>query len=275
VAVPYTHKNIISAVSSQVTALPPREQFRPGDIFVPANTLADQFTRILTYALMVSGSTIALNAVTPPSGKLESSCALVKPTIIIVSADELSSVHRFGMAAQVELFHTFVHWFQMRKLVPGGRVPAQGFFARFNDYDRPNLGPNLRLIYAIENPSEATKPLSLAMLNNLRAIMFSKIIYAFTYPAAAAGAITQQNIHDYRPSEEGAGKLDTHFGSPLSCLEIKTVDAGKFKVDSEEGSMGEIVISGPAVIGGEQNTGIIGRWRTDGCLALGEKSKAT
>ncbi|KAK6544067.1 hypothetical protein TWF694_000778 [Orbilia ellipsospora] len=270
--IPYTHNNIVSAVSSQATTIPPKDQFKPADVFTPASPLADQFTRIITYTAMLSGCTIIVNAVSPPAGPLQSCCANAIPSVIVVPANTLSEVHRTSKAAQVEIFHEWMHVYQLRKLIRYGQVPKQSSIARFNDYDRPNLGQNLRLIYVAENPSEGTKPITCNMLNDLRAIMFSKIVYAFTYPPAAAGAITQTTVYDYRPGADTKTFKDTHVGPPLSCLEVMLRDAGDYTAESEDGPMGEVIVAGPAVTGnGEYATGIIGRWRPDGCLALGSK----
>lgn len=270
--VPYSHINIVSAVSAQATSLAPKDQFKASDVFTPAASLADQFTRIVTYTAMLSGCTVIVNAVTPPSGSLQSSCENAIPSVIVVPADTLANIHRLSKAAQCELFHEWMHIYQVRKLVRYGQAPKSTGFARFNDYDRPNLGKNLRLIYVAENPAEGTKPLTCNMLNDLRAIMFCKIVYAFTYPPAAAGAITQTASYDYRPGKDTATFKDTHMGPPMSSLEIKLRDAAEYTVDNEDEPVGEIVIAGPSVTTeGEYATGIIGRWRGDGCLALGSK----
>ncbi|KAK6334031.1 hypothetical protein TWF696_002539 [Orbilia brochopaga] len=270
--VPYSHINIVSAVSAQATFLPPKDQLKQSDVFTPASTLADQYTRIVTYTAMLAGSTVIVNAVTPPSGSLQSSCENAIPSVIVVPADTLANIYRMSKAAQCELFHEWMHIYQLRKLVRYGQAPKSSGFARFNDYDRPNLGQNLRLIFVAENPAEGTKPLTCNMLNDLRAIMFSKIVYAFTYPPAAAGAITQTTSYDYRPGKDTATFKDTHMGPPMSSLEIKLRDAAEYTVENEDEPIGEIVVAGPSVTTeGEYATGIIGRWRNDGCLALGSK----
>ncbi|KAF3162686.1 hypothetical protein TWF751_010662 [Orbilia oligospora] len=273
VTVPYSHVNIVAAVSAQATAPAPKDQFKPTDIFTPASTLADQFTRILTYTAMLSGCTITINAVTPPSGSLQSSCGNALPSIIVVPADSLSEIGRLSKAAQVEIFHEWMHIYQLRKLTRYGQVPQHSAFARFNDYDRPNLGKNLRLIYVAENPAEGTKPITCNRLNDIRAIFFSKVVYALTYPPAAAGAITQTTSFDYRPGEDTATFNESHLGAPLSCVEVKLRDAGEYTAEHEDGPMGEIVIAGPSVTSsGEYATGIIARWRSDGCLSMGSKA---
>lgn len=271
-AVAYTHTNIVSAVSVQATALPKKDELKTTDVFLPACTLADQFTRIMTYTAMLAGATVAVNAVTPPDGKFESSIATAIPSVIVVPANTLADVHRYGMAAQVEIFHEWVHAYQLRKLIRYGQVPGQNRIARLNDYDRPNLGKNIRLVYVAENPSEGTRPLTCNMLNDLRSMLFTKIVYAFTYPPAAAGAITQTASYDYRPGKDTKDFKETHVGAPLGSLEVKTKDAGEWTAEHADGPMGEIVLAGPAVVGsGAYATGIIGRWRPDGCLALGSK----
>ncbi|EWC46301.1 hypothetical protein DRE_04472 [Drechslerella stenobrocha 248] len=272
--IPYTHTNIVSAVSAQATAVPPKDQFKASDIFSPASTLADQFTRILTYTAMLAGCTVIVNAVVPPSGSLQSSCANAVPSVIVIPADALFALWRTCMPARVEIFHEWMHAYQLRRLVRYGQVPQQSMVARFNDYDRPNLGKNLRLIYVAENPAEGTKPITCNMLNDLRAILFSKIVYAFTYPPAAAGAITQIASYDYRPGMDTNVFKDAHVGSPLSSVEVKVRDVAEYKTEEGKEPVGEILVAGPAVtVQGEYATGVIGRWRSDGCLALGSRGE--
>ena len=80
-------------------------------------------------------------------------------------------------------------------------------------------------------------------LFKVKACSGARIIYAFT-DSQVAGAISQTNMLDYQ-------KTSADFGAPLSSVEIKLRDAEDGK-NSDDKPLGELVVSGPAVIGGEK-----------------------
>jgi acyl-CoA synthetase (AMP-forming)/AMP-acid ligase II len=101
------------------------------------------------------------------------------------------------------------------------------------------------------------------MLSDLRIFTRARICYALT-AAKVCGAVAQTNVFDYR-REDGLGHA--HFGLPLSSVEVKLVNKDDQAVG---GTMpeGEIVVSGPAVVGQQVNLGIKARFREDGTLQL-------
>ena len=68
-------------------------------------------------------------------------------------------------------------------------------------------------------------------------------MYAFP-DSQVAGAVCQTNMLDYQDSV-------ADFGPPLSSVEIRLRDAPEGK-NSDEKALGELVVGGPAVVGGEK-----------------------
>lgn len=85
--------------------------------------------------------------------------------------------------------------------------------------------------------------LELEELFKLKVCSGARVIYAFT-DSQVAGAICQTNMLDYQNKGD-------NFGAPLSSVEIKLRDAEDGK-NSDDKPLGELVVSGPAVIGGEK-----------------------
>lgn len=118
-----------------------------------------------------------------------------------------------------------------------------------------------------------TPPLSSTMLSDLRIFTRARICYGLC-TAKVAGAVAQTHVFDYR-RVDGTGY--SHFGVPLSSVEVWLVDKGD---DGKVGATrpeGEIVVAGPAVAGTNGETGTVGaevrlevrgRFGEDGCLSL-------
>ena len=105
-----------------------------------------------------------------------------------------------------------------------------------------------RLIYTYEEPNASTVSLTPSELFDLRLFTGARFIYAFTDPKVA-GAVAQTHILDYAKRDRGEG-THSHFGPPLSCVEIKMRDTADNKSEGSQ-SVGQLIISGPAVVGGE------------------------
>ena len=138
---------------------------------------------------------------------------------------------------------------------------------RANDLVRgAAAGP--RLLYASERAGADSVPLSATELTDLRVWTGARVVYALT-AARIAGAVAQTNMLDYR-MDEGQGQQRSHFGPPLSCVEVKTVEAAGKKIpdEGEEEHVGEVTVVGPAVVGGEAKTGVMGAFATDHTLVL-------
>jgi len=102
--------------------------------------------------------------------------------------------------------------------------------------------------------------LSSTMLSDLRLYTRARICYALT-AASIAGAIAQSNVFDYR-IEAGS-----HFGAPLSSVEIKLMNSNESELEGAR-PRGRLVVTGPAVSGGEVNLGVSGSIVEDGTLRL-------
>ena len=124
------------------------------------------------------------------------------------------------------------HWWKSRFLEAGimPKAPAAG---------------QTRLIYTYDFSTASTVQLNPTDLHNLRIFTGARIVYAFT-DSKVAGAVSQTSIFDYAKRNGDHG----HFGPPLSCIEMKLKDAGDRKSEGAK-SLGQLVISGPAVVGGE------------------------
>ena len=102
-----------------------------------------------------------------------------------------------------------------------------------------------RLVYTFESSASRDDPMNSSDLGDLRLLTGARTVYAFT-DARVAGAVSQTSIYDYR-SNDGEQAV---FGGPLSSIEFKLVDEDGHK-NSDEKALGKLVITGPAVVGGE------------------------
>lgn len=100
-----------------------------------------------------------------------------------------------------------------------------------------------RLIYTYDKAGASTVKLDPSELFKLKVYSGARTIYAFT-DSQVAGAISQTNMLDYQ-------NQIADFGPPLSSVEIKLRDAEDGK-NSDDKPLGELVVSGPAVKGGEK-----------------------
>jgi hypothetical protein len=118
-------------------------------------------------------------------------------------------------------------------------------------------------LFTSERAGLNTPPLSSKDLSDLRIYTQARVVYALT-AAKVAGAVAQTNMYDYRlgmPSNK-----HSHFGVPLSSLEVKVRDTPTLKT-TEEQSIGELVVVGSSVAGGEASLGFNATFREDHTLA--------
>ena len=100
-----------------------------------------------------------------------------------------------------------------------------------------------RLIYTYDKAGSSTLKLDPQELFKLKVYSGARTVYAFT-DSQVAGAICQTNMLDYQHTI-------ADFGPPLSSVEIKLKDAAGGK-NSDDKALGELVVIGPAVVGGEK-----------------------
>lgn len=106
-----------------------------------------------------------------------------------------------------------------------------------------------RLIILYEPSIKSSAPLTSAQMFDLKVLTGARVAYAFT-DQTVAGAISQTNVYDYGHSVE-LGHRPSHFGPPVSCIELKLIDSPDRKVTDESSSAGWLVVEGPAVVDGK------------------------
>jgi len=146
-------------------------------------------------------------------------------------------------------------------------MPADTLLTKLNAPTKAAIGASpgkLRLMFIAERACVGLPPLSSDDLSDLRIFTGARVVYALT-DAEVAGAVAQTSIYDYRRDAASKNK-HSHFGVPLSSVEVKLVDTPEHKT-TDESARGEICVSGPAVAGGEVRLGVAGMFRDDYTLA--------
>lgn len=145
-------------------------------------------------------------------------------------------------------------------MLTAGRLPTDTVFTQLNAPTRANIGNTpgkLRLVFVSERAGLNTPPLSSEDLSDLRVYTKARVVYALT-AAKVAGAVAQTNIYDYRRGDAPSNK-HSHFGVPLSCVEIKLKDTAQLKTTDDQ-SIGELIVTGSSVAGGEVSLGVNGTY---------------
>ncbi|KAL2152054.1 hypothetical protein VTH82DRAFT_5238 [Thermothelomyces myriococcoides] len=248
----FTSANIVSAIAAQIFAVPTAQRMGPSDLFLPADSLANTHTLVLTLTALFSNASVAFNSVAAQADDLAvATRGTVSPTILVATPAALLRTHQEAIGRiNSSLITRLRHRLRVRKLTQNGILPAG------------SNGSKLRLILTAERVGAGTPLLSTAVLTDLRAITGARIVYALT-AAKVAGAATQTLFFDYRVLE---GE-QTHFGPPLTSTEILFRDMGEWKTTDEGGSQGEIIVRGPPVAGGEAALGVAGKLRDDNTVA--------
>ncbi|KAI1332149.1 hypothetical protein F5Y16DRAFT_358636 [Xylariaceae sp. FL0255] len=266
--VQFTQGNLVSAVSAQLTSVPTKERFGPSDLFLTAASLSSSFALTLTLAAIYGNSSIAFNSVAGASPDLALATRGVAPTILVATPETLIKTHTETKNKVTSALASISHWIQTRTLVQNGAMPVASFLASYNDSIRPSIGNKpgkLRLLY-VSHPitSETSTPkLSELQLSDLRVFTGARVIYGLSAPQCA-GSVAQTQYHDYRISGDGTG---SHFGPPLSSTEVVLRDTGAHKI-TDDNYTGEIVVRGPAVVGGEAALGVVATIRDDNTIAF-------
>jgi acyl-CoA synthetase (AMP-forming)/AMP-acid ligase II len=261
----FSQGNLVSGVAAQLTAVPTRYRLSPSDLFLPAASLSASFTLVLTLAALYSNASVAFNSVAGAAPDLDLATRGVAPTVVVATPQTLLKTHAEVSGKITSAITRLSHWVQTRSLVQDGVMPIASFLSSYNDSLRPKIGitpGKLRLLYVADLAGSDTPRLSESVLSDLRIFTGARIIYALAAPKVA-GAASQTQFHDYRLHGDGTG---SHFGPPLSSTEVLFKDSGKYKV-TDTSYTGEIVVRGPAVVGGETALGVFGTMREDNCVA--------
>jgi hypothetical protein len=187
------------------------------------------------------------------------------PTLIVVSAETAAKLHSTTAASAVGGLKQLAHYLESR-ILASGRLPTENLLSRVNAPARAAIGTTpgkLRLVFTSERAGLNTPPLTSKDLSDLRIYTQARVVYALT-AAKVAGAVAQTNMYDYRLGDE-SGK-HSHFGVPLSSLEIKVKDTAGLKTTDEQ-SIGELVVAGSSVAGGQAVLGVNAMFREDHTLA--------
>ena len=226
----------MAAIGAQVSVLQRSHRIGPSDLLTSLAPLTDTYPLTVTLAALFSNASLALTPVCGPKVPYSSAFQGASPTIVIAGSRTLSEYYMEKIRVLLTQKVGFRHWWKSRSLEAGVMPKAS-----------PTAN-SPRLIYTYDNASPSTTPLSPSELLNLRIFTGARIIYAFT-DSHVAGAVSQTHMLDYRNLESTQGQ-HSHFGPPLSCLEIKFKDSEGHK-NGDNIAVGQLVISGPAVVGEE------------------------
>lgn len=261
--VSFTQGNMVAAVSAALSAIPLRQRFSSGDLVLPADTFTHSYVLCQTLAALYAHASLAVNSVAVPGVDLALARRGIAPTVIIASAETMADLHAHETAGISSGLQKLGKYTQDQTMT-AGRMPTDGLLFRLLAPSSSNNEPGkLRLILTSERLGAGSPALSSTMLSDLRIFTRSRIIYALT-TAKVAGAVAQTNVFDYR-RDDGAGY--GHFGIPLSSVQVKLVSGNDEEVGGLEPT-GEMVVSGPAVSGGEVKLGVRARIRQDCTVAF-------
>lgn len=181
----------------------------------------------------------------------------VAPTIVVISAETAAKLHDTTTKSITGSLKKLAHSMETQ-ILTSGRLPTDSFFSRLNAPTRASLGTTpgkLRLLFVSERAGQNTPPLSSEDLSDLRVYTKARVIYALT-AAKVAGAVAQTNVYDYRRGLTPSNR-HSHFGVPLSSVEVKLKDSASHKT-TDEHTAGEIIVTGTSVAGGETTLGVNG-----------------
>lgn len=174
-------------------------------------------------------------------------------------------MHSTTAASAVGGLKQLAHYLESRVLA-SGRLPTASFLSGLSAPTRAAIGTTpgkLRLVFTSERAGLNTPPLSAQDLSDLRIYTQARIVYALT-AAPVAGAVAQTNMYDYRVGAPSS--KHSHFGVPLSSVEVKVRDTAALKT-TEEQAVGELVVTGSSVAGGEAALGLNARFGEDHTVA--------
>jgi hypothetical protein len=245
-----------------ITALPSAQRFNSSDTFLPADAFTHSYSLCLTLAALFSHSTVVINSVAGPGVDLTLASRSVAPTIAVISAESAAKLHSTTNETVLSGPKKFAHYLESRMLT-AGRLPTDNLLTKLNAPARATVGSTpgkLRLLFVSERAGLNSPPLSSEELSDLRIYTKARVLYALT-AAKVAGAVAQTNVYDYRRGLAPSNK-NSHFGVPLSSLEIKLKDTPQHRTTDEQ-IAGEVVVTGSSVAGGETSLGVNGKFRPD------------
>ncbi|KAL6704512.1 hypothetical protein ACN47E_008141 [Coniothyrium glycines] len=264
--VEFTQQNLTAAVGALITSLPAAHRLNASDTFLPADAFTHSYSLCLTLAALFSHATVVINSVAGPGVDLTLASRSIAPTVTVISAETAAKLHSTTNTSITSGPKKFAHYLETRMLT-AGRLPTDTFLTKLNAPTRASVGTTpgkLRLVFVSERAGLNTPPLTSEDLSDLRIYTKARVVYALT-AAKVAGAVAQTNIYDYRRGVTPSNK-HSHFGAPISCVEIKLKDTPQHKTTDEQ-SIGELIVVGNSVAGGEVSLGLSALVRDDHTLA--------
>ena len=197
----------------------------------------------MTLAALYTNASVALNSVAGPGSDLDLSARMVAPTIIVASAETIAEYHQKIKPQMTGRWSSYLYWLQSRALA-AGRMPNGAFLNRPVVSSGPSTATTpgkLRLLFVSKRADTDSPPLSSTDLSDIRIFTGARVVYALT-AARVAGAVASTNLYDYRRDEEksNGGRARSHFGVPMSSLEIKLVDTPGHKTVEGSRPEGEV-----------------------------------
>lgn len=232
--VEFTHSNLVSGISAQLSAIPVSHRIGSDDLFLPADSLSTVYPLVMTLAALYYNSSLALNSVAGKKASIEAATQGVSPTIIVASASMLSKAHNDSTRKLTSPIAKAIHWNQTRSLTLEGVMPSRTMLTSLNDSLRTRVGTapgKLRLLFVSEPAGGDSPPLSATQLSDMRILTGARVVYALT-AAKIAGAVAQTSFYDYRIDAKAPGK-QSHFGPPLSSVEILLKDTKDHKTTND------------------------------------------
>jgi hypothetical protein len=215
-------------------------------MFLAADVFTNTYTLCLTLAALFSHASVAINSVAGAGVELSLATRFVSPTIVVASPETAAHLHAESSGQIAGGMKKLAHSAQTAAL-DAGRMPTETFFTRLNAPHRAAIGTTpgkLRLLFIADRAGAETPPLSAHELSDIRVFTGARVIYALA-DAKVAGAVAQTSMYDYR--REGAAKnKHSHFGVPLSSVEVKLIDTDVHKTtnDSAKGEVRFPFLSG-------------------------------
>jgi hypothetical protein len=234
--VEFTHANFVAAIGALIAAIPLGARLNSTDLFFSADSYTGSYTLCQTFAALFCGASLAITSVAGPSADLTFAAKRISPTVVVVSAQSAADLHAAASPSVKGGLAKISHAMQSQTLAAGS-MPKGGVFSSATKTQIGSTPGELRLIFVSEKSGTANPPLSTHDICDLRIFTGARIVYALT-AAKVAGAVAQTHTFDYRKDESTKNK-HSHFGIPLSCLEIKLVDAGDNKTTNES-AKGEV-----------------------------------
>ncbi|KAL8894487.1 MAG: hypothetical protein Q9192_004283 [Flavoplaca navasiana] len=231
--VEFTHENIVAAIAAQISVLPRPHRLNSSDLLLSLAPFSTSYPLTIALAALYSNASLALSSVSGEKVPYDAAFRSVKPTIVIAAPPTIKEACNKSREQPRSIMQKYAMW-QHTKSLAEGIMPKTS-----SEPSKP------RLIYTFEGSANRDDPLTLSDLGDLRLLTGARTVCAFT-DARVAGAISQTSIYDYRSN----GGDRAAFGGPLSCIEFKLVDEDGHK-NSDDKALGKLLVTGPAVVGGE------------------------